>query len=227
MKVLPAMLVICLLSLGTVACGSSKSHRGAGQAKASSVAVGAGSSSGGGTSTASLTSGAAPFAPAREGLHTRYRNDEDKDYGVPGSTSHYRDLDDSHILPSYGTPVNATTRRAITALVERYYVLARAENGKAACAMLVAKARRVAPIDHGESGLPYLRTAKTCTEILTRVFKHQHSELTAPVHVTNVLISGVVAYALLGSPKMPASYIAVQQVGAGWAVLGILGGPIA
>jgi hypothetical protein len=231
-----AGLLLGLLCLGALSCGSSAPHERATHVEAAhpvsrqdgpGPATPAGSTSGGRSSVADQNAALSRQAVVREGRDRGYLNDRDSDAGVPGSTNHYRDLDDSRILPTYGSPTNAATRRAVSAVVQRYYVLARAGDGRAACRMLLPSVQKAAPIDHGKFGVAYQHGAKTCPEVLTRLFKHQHSELMAPVHVTNVLRRGKSYFVLLGSTRMRASFTTVTPYKRGWAVVGILGGPIA
>lgn len=229
MRVMSAMLVLVALSAGVVACGGSGSSHGSTSAGASQAAVARSTAKArpaAATPNANPMAGGAPFRPMSEGLHRGYLNDSDSDVGVPGATNRYRDVDEANILPTRGVPAKAEVRHAVTALLQRYYALARAGNGKAACAMLAPKVAQAIVLDHGRGGPPYEHSAKTCTEVMTRLFEHRRSELSAPVEVTGVLVKGEFAYALLGSRKIPAGFQAVTPTAHGWRVVGILDGPI-
>jgi hypothetical protein len=206
-----ALLVSGLLSLATGACGTSGEHTG------SSTHASPGAQAGG---------AAATNARAGAVRSSGYLNDQDEDIGGVAQNSGYHDPDDVRAL-ALGHPARASTARTIAAVVERYYAVATAGDGRRACSMLLPSIARAVPVDYGgsSSAAPeYLRGQKTCPAIMTLIFKRLHSMLGAPVAVTRVLVNGAHASALLGSTAMGASYISLQREHGTWRIGGLLSG---
>jgi hypothetical protein len=203
------LLATALVSVGAGACG------GVGKA--------AGSASR--TQSNSTVSGDTPIGTA-SGASTAstrsYLDDADQDIGGTRENRGYRDTDDSRVL-LYGHAASPTERARITSIVKRYYAVAASGDGRTACSMLPPSLVRALPQDYGERGLPYLRGAKTCQAVMERLFAHSHSELSAPVAVTGVLVNHNYAYTLLGSPKMRASYITLHRERGVWTINTLLG----
>jgi hypothetical protein len=134
--------------------------------------------------------------------------------------------EDSRILAFYGHAADAVDRRAVTAVVKRYYAVAKVGNGKVACSMIAPGLLKAIPLDYGQFGAQYLHGAKTCQAVLSRLFKHTQRELAGWLIVTGVLVKGDRAYGLLGSSKMPASMIMLVREHGAWRIDAPLGGPI-
>lgn len=134
--------------------------------------------------------------------------------------------EDRRIFAFYGYAPSAADTRAVTAVVKRYYALATAGDANRACSMISPEWVKAIPVDYGQFGSPYLRGAKTCQAVLSRMFRHNHGELTAPVEVTGVLAKGIRAYAVLNSTTMPASIIPVVHQHGVWLIDAPLGGRV-
>lgn len=217
------------LVLGAVACGnSSKTSSNSTTASRSNIASASHSTQPTGPlSGASAASGQSTAATyAKEGAGHRYLKDADNDLGGRAVNRGFRDSDDAHILDYYGRPASPAVRRAVAHVAERYYRFAAAADGEKACRMGVPTMVKAAPIDEGQFGAPYLRGAKTCADAFTRLFRHYHRQLAVPITVTGVLVNGARAYALLGSTRMPASFLRLEQRHGKWLVASPFGGNI-
>jgi hypothetical protein len=193
-----------LLGVGAGACGSARSGSGSRPGSSSAASV----------STVTR-------AGAEAGLGALL-GDEDRD--SPGRG--YYDGDDLPIR-SYGQAATAADRRAIAALVERYYAAAAAGDGARACELTHPLAQETLPEEYGQPpGPPYLHGANTCPSLLTRVFEHFHSQLTVPIEVTDARVSGDRAYALVGFRTLPAGFVKARRAGGVWRVDGLLADPL-
>lgn len=220
MKHVFVALTVALLGVTVSACGSAtKRHVSEGGLTARSPQAG---SEGVVTQDALRAMSA---VTAKEGKRWHYPQDPDEDTGERRGSG-YRDPDDAHIFAHYGRPASAGDTRAVTAVVLRYYALAEAGQAHKACSMLVPSVKKAAVLDHGRFGPAYLHRARTCAEVVSGLFRHSRRELAAPISVTGVLVKGSNAYALLGSRKMQASFIAVLRVNDSWRLEALLGSPI-
>lgn len=165
---------------------------------------------------------AARVAQIEGGSARPYLNDRDADTGGVRENSGYRDLDDATNF-TYNRPAGTMDAHAVTAVATRYYAAARAGDGRVACSLLDPELAKAVPLDYGRFGPVYLRGARTCKETVTRLFAHDRGQLASPVAVTGVLVDGNRAYALLGSPSLPASYLSLQREGSVWRVDTLLG----
>lgn len=152
-------------------------------------------------------------------------HDADSDGSTPESKL-FHDKDDEAIM-SYGHAANAGDERTVTTFVKHFYAAALAENGTAACSTMPPVWGKEVVEDFGRRGTgPGYMYGKTCAEVMSRLFEHFHSQLTGGIVVTSVRVKGDQAYALLGSPTMPASDILLVRNGTTWRVMGIFGGPL-
>jgi hypothetical protein len=147
--------------------------------------------------------------------------DGDNDGSGPAASAYY-DSDDGEVR-YYGHAAGAAEAQVIDALVQRYYAAAKAGNGTAACALTYFIVAETMSENYGEPPGPlWLRGAATCPAVLARVFEHFHRQLSVPVTVTSVRVSGTHAKALLGFTSLPAGVIPLQREGSAWKVAGLL-----
>jgi hypothetical protein len=134
----------------------------------------------------------------------------------------YYDSDDTYVR-TFGRVASASLARAVAGVVERYYAAAVAGDGRTGCSMMVASFARGIPSNYaGLAGPTYLRGAKGCSGVMSKVFEHSHSELTGGVAVVAVRAQGDQAIALLGSPAQPARSLALSREGGAWKISGLL-----
>lgn len=203
---LTAVVLVILIALAISSCGSAARTPTASQPKRS-------------IATRHAQAASAP----RHGSTKKFLNDGDHEREQDGGNSAYHDIDDRDAL-TYGHAATGQQESAISQTVESYYRLAAKAGATRACTMLDPTLAKSAAIDYGQYGPAYLRTtAKTCTALLTLLFKHYHRQLHTGITVTGVRISGNTAYALIGSTTFRPSFITAQQEGHGWKIAQLLG----
>jgi hypothetical protein len=155
--------------------------------------------------------------------HEDHDADSSGEYEEGNGNGDYHDGDDASSV-GFGQAANATDERAITTLVKRYYAAAAAGNGPTACSMMASTIARSLPEEYGEGAGPaYLRGARTCEAIVTRVFDHAGAQLKGAMDVTGVRVAGAEAIALLGSHTMSASKISVHMEDGTWKIDALVG----
>jgi hypothetical protein len=228
MKLRLALLTIALLGVAGTGCGGASTGAGTASRPTSRVA----------------TPGGAPVAVANGahgvgGLVGDQDDDESESHtvgSVPGGDSDsdtdndhkddagrgYYDKDDG-VIRSYGHAASAADARTLAGVVERYYQAAATSDGALACSLTYSVLAEAIPEDYGQApGPSYLRGAKTCQAVMSRLFQHRHGELTGAVEVTGVRVEGKRAYVLLGSVARPASFVPLQREAGAWKIDGLL-----
>lgn len=193
--------MVALLALWLAACGGSStsgsSHASTGSSRSDAA-----------TTQASRTATPAPSETAPAPVE---RADRDRDNDIGAAKD---DTSNSGVL-SFGRPATASEQRAVTALIKRYYAAALAEDGARGCAMLYSTLAEAAVEDDAQPpGPPYMYGAKSCAEVLARLFKHYHPQLAAEVpklQVTHIRMQEHKGFALLRFGKLPERQIAVGR----------------
>jgi hypothetical protein len=171
-------------------------------------------SSSGTASTASHRAPVGDIPPAP--VMTQTDRDKDSDVGAPADdTRNVKQLDVGHAA-------GRDDRRAIEALIERYYAAALAEDGSRACSMLYSTIVEALPEDEGQSppGPPYAR-GTTCQAVLTHIFRHFHLQLSAEIaklKVAAVRLTGRNGLVILSFGSLPERYLSVSREGRAWKV---------
>jgi hypothetical protein len=217
MRSLGVLLAVGLLS-GVTACGGSGKSTGSASHPYSHTATTA-------AATTSAAVGVKSGSPSGTSLHIPKVLATPNDLKEPGLDIPASPQDRPR-YGFYGHPAGVSDRRAIVALVKRYYALAAAGNGKGACSMLIPGLTKSLPVEYGQLGASYLRGAKTCEAVLSRLFKHSHHELSVPVAVVGVFIKGEDAYSPIVSSKMPTSIITLKHEHGVWVISKPLGGRV-
>lgn len=126
-----------------------------------------------------------------------------------------------------GQSAGASDRRAIAALVQRYYAAAAAEDGAKACDLTYYILAESIPEQYGHPPGPlYLRGLGTCQAVLSAVFRRFHAQLAQPPQVAGVRVKGKHTYALLRWAKLPPGFIEVRREGRAWKVDQVLAAPL-
>ncbi len=228
MKAMLALLALALLSADVSACGSA--NAGSTSTKATKTD----------TSTVSITRTVPPSTP--RGI---YLNDGDKDHiGDPDrdnsddtdndaskdykrdDNNSYHDSDDTYALSQYGNVSSPTVRRAVTALVDRYYGAIARGDSATACSLVVPILATATPLDAGKLGPSYLHGAKTCAQVMSLLHKHFQTQLHPLPVVTGVRNRGESAMAELGSRKMPSGWITAHLEHGTWRIAQLFGGAV-
>ena len=204
MRSLLALLATVALGFTTVACGSASKIAGtATQTSPSATAAG-------------VDAPRTPPGTAPSPAYTKADRDKDNDIGAP-----YDDTNNDSIL-DFAHPASAPDKRAITALLNRYYAAAAAGDGAKACTMLPPTLVKIIPEDYGQSpGPSYLRGGKTCSAVMALLFKHFRDQLAAELpllKVTRVRLDRHHGLAVLNFGRMPERQISVAREGHTWRV---------
>lgn len=205
-----ALAAIGLLSLALAACG--------GTGKAAHSSSQASSSADAATTTAGSTVSAAQTRPAP--VLTKTDADADNDSGSVGEGA-----DNDKVL-HFGHEASAGDKRAIDALIKRYYAAAVAEDGAKACSMIYSTLAEAVPEDFGQTppGPGYMN-GRTCPAVVTLLFKHFHPQIALELpklevaHVRLVEHHGV---AVLSFGSLPERTIFVAREGQTWKVQQLL-----
>lgn len=213
------VLLIVLLSLVMVACGSTSG--GLSSSHAGLKALG---SRGDGSLAASTR-----IPPLRylagdydgDDYDSR-RNDSDNDDSkqprdgdndLDSAANSGYDSDDRSVL-ALGHPANPAVKHAVASLVKGYFAAAASEDGQAACSMLVSSISKSVPQDLGQSpGPPYLH-GKTCAVVMRKVFKQDHRQLAlypATIQVAAVRVSRSVGVAVLRFKTLPRRQVRIVR----------------
>lgn len=156
----------------------------------------------------------------------RRDSDEDNDFSAPGD-----DTRNTAGIAEFGPAAGTADRRAITAVLKRYYAAALAGNGKLACSMLYSTYEESVAEDYGQQwSAAYLNGSKTCATVLSRLLAHYHFELAVEVpklEVIDVRIDRDHALAVLGFAGLPKRQIQLQRERGTWKVAALLDSEVA
>jgi hypothetical protein len=185
-----------------------------------------GSSSG--SQSARTASGATPATPHQTTTAkkdpetvavTEYtRIDADRDNDLEAA----EDDTNNNAALRFGQSASPGDRRAIEALVRRYYEVALAGEAAKGCSMLYSLLVESAVEDYaGTGGLPYAQGAKNCQEVLADVFRFYHARLVALVPklgISDVRLQGGHGYAVLSFGRLPERELLVSREGHTWRI---------
>jgi hypothetical protein len=232
MRSLPALVAIALLGLLVSACGGSgKGEGSASQTSSTATATAAKGAPAPGASTASSAATGSFMGDeddddtaSNNTGNSKYDNDADFDNDTIKSKGYY-DGDDGGIR-SYGHAASAADKRAIAALVKRYYAAAAASDGAKACPLMYSTLQEAIPEDYGQPPGPAYARGKTCAVVMSKLFAHVHSRLAGAFEMTGVRVDGREARALLGSRTTPARFILATRERGAWKIDELLGQPL-
>jgi len=127
----------------------------------------------------------------------------------------------------WGHAAAAGDRRAVVALVKRYYAVAAAGNGSEACSLLYSLFAEEVPEVYGEPpGEPALR-GKTCAIVTSKLFKQRRRRLSvqrASLEVVGVRVRGLRGLALLRFKGKPERDIPVHRERRMWKIDALIDG---
>lgn len=212
MRPLLVLLTIMVLDVNLIACGDAGKRMGAASQASTNPPV---------------TGGAAARAVSRATPTGRYlKGDDDSDAANPSES----DSDDYRIR-SFGHATSAANRRAIAALVKRYYTAAAAGDGARACSLIysgLAKSSNLGEMVEAvyppAPSVPPLR-GESCARIMSLLFTEHRQALAADVatvEVTRVGVDGNRGLALLGFRTTPERQIAVLREHHTWKIDSLL-----
>ena len=151
-------------------------------------------------------------APQRPGIKDTYDEDDAAKRNV--------EENDDEEIEIYGHAANAAEWRSATAFVKSYYAAAVAENGAAACRLLVPSLAQGLGGSYEKSSEPTYLHGKTCAEVMTKLFKHRHKLMTAEnagLEVTDVRATSRTDFILLAFKGIrERRFMGVQRDGQTW-----------
>ncbi len=152
-------------------------------------------------------------------------NDTDNDR-ADNAKKGYHDKDDWEAL-GYGHGASTIDAQTLSEIAMRYHKAAAGGSGPRTCGMLSAGVAGAVPDEYGRTPGPiYLRGARTCPAVMSRLLKHEHTVLAVPVAVTGVRVEGQEALVTIGSRQAPASYFLMKREGGAWKVQDLLPVPL-
>lgn len=217
------LLAWVLLGVGVSACGGSGggSVAGSPNVRASTSAADTASSS---LSTAGLKGDEDDDDESGNRTNDNsHDNDVDFDNDMTDNrVKGYFDTDDG-LVRDYGHVASTADARAISSMVTIYRSAALRGDGVKACELLYGPLARIVPEDYGGSYAPAYARGKTCSVVMSKLFKHNHAQLIGTFRVTAVRVNGGNGDALLGSATWPASYVETRREGGAWKIHSLLG----
>jgi hypothetical protein len=128
--------------------------------------------------------------------------DRDKDNDVQASCD---DMNNNSVL-SYDHAASVDDRQAVTAAIKRYYAAAAAEDDAKTCSILYWTVAEAVPEEYGRAPAPPSLRGKTCTVVMSKLFRQHHRQLAAEpatLEVTSVRIEGPRELAIFRLPTTP------------------------
>lgn len=171
-----------------------------------------------GSSKTAITAASDSASSARSTIQSTAKPDRDDD----GDNNN----DDSQTL-EYGHEATAAERPAILAVLRRYYAAAAAADGAKACALLAPFIAESVVQENGHR--PELR-GSSCSAVMSKLFRHSHTLLSAEnatLKVLTVRVQGGKALIVSHSSALrEVRQITERRIGGRWTVLELLDGII-
>ena len=130
------------------------------------------------------------------------------------------------LVTEYGQEASPADKQAITALVNRYYAAAAADDGATACSLIYSPLSESVAEDYGQAPAPASLAGTTCQVVMSKLFRQvpgQPSAVLATTEVTGVRVKGRKGYALLRSKTMPEGDIPVERELGTWKIGTLIG----
>ena len=138
---------------------------------------------------------------------------------------------DDHGVREYGREGTAAERRAVTAVVKRYYAAAAARDAVEVCALIYSKIadssnfNAVVPEEYRAAPGSSIFRGKRCAQVEALLLEPDHQQLvaeSATVQVTSVRVAGAHGLALLGFRSIAERMIPMQREGSTWKIDALL-----
>lgn len=149
---------------------------------------------------------------------------KDRDGDSDNSSNTYYDKDDRTVR-GFGHAASAADRRAIAALVKRYYMAAAAADGTTACSTIESSIAKAVPEALGTSAGPSYARGDTCAVVMSKIFRASHRQLAAyaaRIQVARVRLDRGSGLAVLSFGTLPARQIPVIREGSAWKLEAVL-----
>jgi hypothetical protein len=161
-----------------------------------------------------------PVPRQRPGINDSYDGDDHN----PNNTSENNDDPERH-----GRPATLAERQSVTEFVEKYYTAAVANNGAVACSLLIPSLVNGIGGSYERPGDPSYLHGKTCAQVMTKLFEHEHKLIAAEaagLEVTGVRVGSGMAFGLLAfkGAREP-RYLGVERYDNTWKLRGLTESP--
>jgi hypothetical protein len=137
-----------------------------------------------------------------------------------GDTLTFLDSTDDEEVVAFGSEADPRDRRAVEAFTRRYIKAGNEADGAILCSLLAPNIARKLPQAYGGRSNPSFLQGKTCTEVMSKLFKHRHRQLSSEAsgyRVTAVRIKGSRAFALMAFSKFPERrFLSLARRAGGW-----------
>ena len=151
--------LLCLLAIAPICAAGCGGARKAAKDGSSGAAPG--------VAPASALAPLVRSTPAsRRGIKDSYDGDD--------SAGRFTEEDDDAEVEQYGQPSSPAEVRAARAFVKAYYTAAATENGAAACKLLEPSTAQGIGGSYEKPGRLHYLSGKTCPEVMTKLFVHEH-----------------------------------------------------
>jgi hypothetical protein len=151
-------------------------------------------------------------APPRAGIDDTY----DEDDTAPRRVEEHDDEE----IEIYGKPASPSEWQAAAAFAKAYFTAAAAEDGAAACGLLVPSLAQGTGGNYEKPSDPSYLHGKTCAEVMRKLFKHRHKLMAAEaagLEVTDVRVTPRTAFVLLAFKGIrERRFMGVERYGKGW-----------
>jgi hypothetical protein len=149
---------------------------------------------------------------------------KDVDNDFDGKGHGLYDKDDGE-FSDLGHAASGAQRSTIAALVVRYFALAAAEDGAAACPMVLPSLANGVPEEFGRSPSPPYMRGTTCAVVLSKLFRLNHRQVAverATLKIADVRVDHDRGFALLRFKGLPNRFMPVTLVAGAWKMGGLL-----
>jgi hypothetical protein len=217
MKPLLALLATVLLGMGATACGSSTKSTASGSQAASTATTASIATPA--TPTGTIPKATAPLkAPPRPGIDDTYDEDD--------TASRKVEQHDDEEIEIYGKAASPAEWQSAAGLARSYFTAAAAEDGAAACSLLVPSLAQGIAGNYEHPSDPSYLHGKTCPEVMTKLFKHRHKLMAkeaAGLEITDVRVTTRTAFVLLAFKGIrERRYMGVERFGKDWKLEALL-----
>jgi hypothetical protein len=126
---------------------------------------------------------------------------------------------DGDAAPTYGPVAGPAERRAVVALLKRFYTVAAGGDGAKACSLLYRLVAETVVEEHSHARGPRSLRGSTCPQVASKLLQQRHRELTqelGALKVTVVQLRGQNAWVVLDFGPARERLAVLHRDGGGW-----------
>jgi hypothetical protein len=157
-----------------------------------------------------------PPPPKRPGVNDTYDGED----GNPGPETDRQENNDDAEVERFGRAATQEESQSATAFAHEYYAAAAIGDGATACSLMVPSLAVATGGRYEKPGDPKYLAGKTCFEVMTKLFRHEHKlavKKAAGLHVTGVRVSETTGRILVAFTGIrDRRYLGVQRSTSGW-----------